>query len=97
MKKIKDLEFDLVTDVKPDGYEGNAPGRKRIVKRKAVFVYQLKNLIKEKIKELGGPTIENENPEECAFACEVLMDIFEINKKEIEVDNEDDSLEETGN
>jgi len=52
MRKIKDIEFEQVTDVKPDGYEGTAPGRKRIVKRKVVFVHHLKQMLIEDIKEI---------------------------------------------
>ena len=42
IKTLKDFEFEQITDVKPDGYKNNAPGRKRIIKRKCVFSYHLK-------------------------------------------------------
>ena len=51
LKTLKDIDFEQVTDVKPDGYEGNAPGRKRIVKRKIVFCYTLKQEAIKWIKE----------------------------------------------
>lgn len=50
LKILKDIEFEQITDVRPDGYEGNAPGRKRIVKRKIVFCFTLKQLIIDWIK-----------------------------------------------
>lgn len=51
-KTLKDFEFEQIIDVRPDGYEGNAPGRKRIVKRKCVFSYHLKQMLIEDIKEI---------------------------------------------
>lgn len=52
LKTLKDFEFEQITDVRPDGYEGNAPGRKRIIKRKCVFSYHLRQEAIRQIKEL---------------------------------------------
>ena len=52
LKTLKDFEFEQITDVKPDGYKGNAPGRKRIVKRKCVFSYQLKQEAIKWVKDI---------------------------------------------
>ena len=51
LKTLKDLDFPIVTDVRPDGYEGNVPFRKRIVKRKAIFVHILKAEAVKWVKE----------------------------------------------
>jgi len=80
LKTLKDISFDQVTDVRPDGYEGNAPFRKRIVKRKVVFCHHLLQLAIERIKKIrkdfeGGRAGQTEDYN--------FMDFFDLTEEDL--------------
>lgn len=80
LKTLKDISFEQVTDVKPEGYEGNAPFRKRIVKRKVVFCHHLKQIAIERIKKIRKDFEEGTagQTEDYNF-----MDLFNLTEKDL--------------
>lgn len=76
LKTLKDLEFEQVTDVRPDGYEGNVPFRKKIVKRKCVFSYLLKAEAIKWVKHFY-------NPDKTTMEIKEWLHFFNITEEEL--------------
>lgn len=79
LKTLKDIDFEQITDVRPDGYEGNAPGRKRIIKRKCVFCYILKQ---EAINWIKGCCGDHRIMSTMCAACRRFIKFFNLTKKD---------------
>lgn len=58
LKILKDIDYEQITDIKPDGHKGNIPFAKRVIKRRAVFIHLLDKTMVEWIDKFPNMSLQ---------------------------------------